>query len=150
VLLLAWTLAWALLLLAIAAAAVLPAKGPSVHPVATRAASLALAFALLASLPERIVWPWQRPDRLRNTVALVLLLVAMAFMQVEMSRGVRLTDYAQLNEFRAHSTWVQVVFSTLMFLSSIASTRLGRWNWPYRVTCGCFMGLYWGSWFQMR
>jgi hypothetical protein len=81
-----WTLALALCVFAVIAAATITGetRSPSVTPLATWAALPALILAAWPSLREHPrPWPWRGPDPLRNTLAFVFMLSALAVLLLD-------------------------------------------------------------------
>jgi hypothetical protein len=99
---------------------------------------LALVFAVSALAMTPVSWPWRRPDRVRNTAALVLVVLAFAVMTIAaVWRG---------NAFAA--AWRAA--TTLIFASTLAETRRASpcLGWLNRVVWGGFTILAWWGWRQ--
>lgn len=141
-----WTLALALCVFAaIAATATGETHPPSVPPLATWAALLALILAAWPSPRERRTpWPWRGPDPLRNTVAFVLMLSAGAVVLLDalLLRGHGGTTGS------IHASWTTAAVATLVLASAVSSKRYGRWGWLDRIAWACFAGLSWWRWYQ--
>lgn len=142
-----WTLALALCVFAVIAATVMGGtRPPSVPPLATWAALLALILAAWPSRRERpAVWPWRGADPLRNTVAFVLTLIAIAVVLLD---ALLLPGHEGLGRIRA--PWAPAAIATLFLASALASTRSGRWGWLHRLVWACAVGLSLWLWYWLK
>jgi hypothetical protein len=133
-----WTLALALCVFAVVAATVMGGtRPPSVSPLATWAALLALVLAAWPSRRERpTVPPWRGADPLRNTVAFASTLIAVAVVLLD-----------ALGRIRA--AWAPAAIATLFLASAIASPARGRWGWLHRLAWACAVGLSLWLWYRL-
>jgi hypothetical protein len=141
-----WTLAFALSLLGILTAAVLPrpARSGWSGSVPALLGIAAIVTAVSAGPAQgRARWPWRGPYPVRDTLALALFLVALVVYFGDLAWR----RYAVSGEEWARTSLVNAITLTLLFASAVASREHGRWfRWLNRSAWGILAAASWWTW----